>query len=148
MRLVSSRVAFPGHGILPCARLGQGAKRADDPGRFLPIMRAKSSSSLRRGQKLAAAWKYHAAGSQKHDKHAIEKAAAKLMRKPDKAAEVLAKLDPEHRRAVALRWALTELEEEFVKADSNHDGKLTYAEFKAWALKTIETGPQRDEVTD
>lgn len=141
--------------VLTLSRLGQGARRWDDAGRLLTTVRAKSSSStssssgsLQRGQRLAASWKYHAAGSQKLEKHAIEKAAAKLMSKPDKAAEVLSKLAPEDRRAVALSWALTELEEEFVKADSDHDGKLTYAEFKAWALKTIESGPQRAEVTE
>jgi len=39
---------------------------------------------------------------------------------------------------------LTELEEEFVKADQDKDGKLTYEEFKNWAHKAIQKGPERD----
>jgi len=74
----------------------------------------------------------------------LERAASKLMRRPDKAAEIMEKMPPEERRRVALAWAMTELEEEFVKADKDKDGKLTYAEFKAWAFKAIETGPKRD----
>jgi hypothetical protein len=90
--------------------------------------------------KLAAAWKNHdqnAPGS-----HAVERAAVKLLKKPEKAAEILAKLPVEQRRSVALAWALTELEEEFLKADRDKDGKLSYAEFKTWALSVIHTGPK------
>lgn len=100
--------------------------------------------ALRR--RLAASWKYHPRGGQP-DRHAIELAASKLLKKPEKAAEVLAKLNPEDRRAVALAWAMTELEEEFIKADTDHDGKLSYKEFKDWAIRTIQCGPKRDEVT-
>jgi len=60
----------------------------------------------------------------------------------------LASLPPEQRRSVALAWALTELEEEFVKADRDKDGKLTYAEFKTWAEQVIRTGPSRVRVED
>jgi hypothetical protein len=77
----------------------------------------------------------------------IEAAAAKMLKKPDKALEVLSKLNPEDRRAVALSWAMTELEEEFIKADTDHDGQLSYTEFKDWAIRTIQSGPKRDEVT-
>lgn len=45
---------------------------------------------------------------------------------------------------MALAWALTELEEEFVKADRDKDGKLTYQEFKNWAVKAIQKGPERE----
>jgi len=98
-------------------------------------------------QRLAVAWKRH------HDQQAVtplavEKAAVKLLRKPEKAAEVLAKLPVEQRRSVALAWALTELEEEFVKADRDKDGKLTYAEFKSWAQEVINTGPRRVHVEE
>jgi len=96
-------------------------------------------------QRLAMAWK------DKHPPemgmHSVETAAAKLLRRPEKAAEVMANLPPQERRAVALSWALTELEEEFAKADQDRDGKLTYPEFKQWVMKVIETGPQRDSVT-
>lgn len=82
------------------------------------------------------------------DVESIERAAAKLMRQPDKAAEVMSKLPPEDRRIVALSWALTELEEEFSKADTDKDGKLSYKEFKAWAQKVIDNGRQRDVAAD
>jgi len=74
----------------------------------------------------------------------LERAASKLMRRPDKAAEIMEALPPQERRRVALAWAMTELEEEFVKADKDKDGKLTYTEFKAWAFNAIQTGPKRD----
>lgn len=76
---------------------------------------------------------------------AIEKAAANLLRRPEKAADIIANLPMEERRRVALAWAMTELEEEFVKADKDKDGSLTYKEFKQWAFKAIETGPKRQE---
>jgi len=92
--------------------------------------------------RLAAAWKGRDVSAA--DQEAAEKAAAKLLRKPEKAAELMARLPVEQRRIVALSWALTELEEEFAKADKDRDGKLTYAEFKHWALEVIENGRQRD----
>lgn len=95
-------------------------------------------------QRLAVAWKGH--DPHGVTPHAVERAAVKLLRKPEKAAEVLAKLPVEQRRSVALAWALTELEEEFVKADRDKDGKLTYGEFKTWAQEVIKTGPRRPEV--
>lgn len=103
-------------------------------------------------QRLSAAWKGHHSDQQidAHavTPHAVERAAVKLLRKPEKAAEVLSKLPVEQRRSVALAWALTELEEEFVKADRDKDGKLTYAEFKTWALDIISTGPKRSDRSD
>mmetsp|Transcript_131101 Transcript_131101/g.327083 ORF Transcript_131101/g.327083 Transcript_131101/m.327083 type:complete len:280 (+) Transcript_131101:67-906(+) len=99
-------------------------------------------------QRLAAAWKGHHPDSRAATPHAVEKAAVKLLRRPEKAAEVLANLPVEQRRSVALAWALTELEEEFVKADRDKDGKLTYAEFKTWAQEVINTGPKRVDVEE
>jgi len=96
-------------------------------------------------QRLAAAWKGHHAPT--IDSHAVERAAASLLRKPEKAAEVMSALPMDERRVVALSWAMTELEEEFAKADKDLDGKLSYAEFKQWATNVIETGPKRDEVS-
>jgi len=95
-------------------------------------------------QRLAVAWKTHPPPS---DPQVAERAAAKLLRRPEKAAELMANLPPEQRRTVALSWALTELEEEFAKADQDLDGKLSYEEFKRWVHKVIETGPQRPETT-
>lgn len=97
-------------------------------------------------QRLAAAWKGH--GAPEVDKNTVERAAARLLRQPERAAEVMATLPVDHRRAVALSWALTELEEEFAKADKDMDGKLSYREFQTWLLKVIQTGPQRDVVTE
>lgn len=78
----------------------------------------------------------------------IEAAAARLLRRPEKAAEIMQSMPADERRKVALAWAMTELEEEFVKADKDKDGKLTYNEFRAWAFKAIETGPQRDQTQE
>merc|ERR1719410_2345657 len=83
-----------------------------------------------------------ALGGKKSDK--VAKAAANMLRRPERTAEIMANLPVEERRKVALAWAMTELEEEFTKADKDRDGKLTYKEFKAWAFKAIESGPQRD----
>jgi len=102
-------------------------------------------------QRLAAAWKgHHSDQSDPHavTPHAVERAAVKLLRNPEKAAEVLSKLPVEQRRSVALAWALSELEDEFVKADRDKDGKLTYSEFKAWAEEIIKTGPKRCQTQD
>jgi hypothetical protein len=93
-------------------------------------------------QRLSAAWKGH--HSPPIDPHIAEKAAANLLRRPEKAAELLSNLPMEQRRVIALSWALTELEEEFAKADKDLDGKLSYAEFKEWATKVIESGRERD----
>lgn len=98
--------------------------------------------------RLAAAWKHHHHDPKASTPHTVERAAVKLLRKPEKAAEVLTKLPVEQRRSVALAWALTELEEEFVKADRDKDGKLTYAEFKSWAQEVINTGPTRVELEE
>lgn len=93
-------------------------------------------------QRLAASWKDHRPAGV--DPLLAEKAAAQLLRKPEKAASVLAKMPMDVRRSIALSWALTELEEEFSKADTDRDGKLDYQDFQRWALKIIESGPARD----
>lgn len=41
---------------------------------------------------------------------------------------------------------MAELEDEFAKADYDRDGDLTYAEFHAWANRTINTGPEAADV--
>eukprot|EP00928_Gymnodinium_smaydae_P043701 TRINITY_DN29235_c0_g1_i1.p1 TRINITY_DN29235_c0_g1~~TRINITY_DN29235_c0_g1_i1.p1 ORF type:complete len:313 (-),score=61.15 TRINITY_DN29235_c0_g1_i1:242-1123(-) len=92
-------------------------------------------------QNVAAAPK---TGHAQLDSHMLERAAAKLLRQPAQAAEIMAKLPIEDRRNVALAWALTEIEEEFIKADKDKDGKLTYEEFRQWAFTTMMTGPKRD----
>lgn len=96
--------------------------------------------------RIAAAWKEKAFTSE--DTLAVERAAAKMLRRPEKAAEMMAAFSEDQRRTVALSWALTELEEEFKKADADQDGKVTYGEFKRWVMNVIETGPQRDAVSD
>lgn len=80
----------------------------------------------------------------RHASNQVERAAAQMLRQPEMAAEVMASLPVDERQRVALAWAMSELEEEFVKADTDRDGKLSYNEFKAWALAAIETGSSKD----
>jgi hypothetical protein len=96
--------------------------------------------------RLAGAWKGYEAPTV--DPNIIERTAKKMLQRPDKAALMLANLPDEDRRAVALSWALTELEEEFAKADQDRDGKLSFPEFRNWAMKVIETGQKRAETPE
>lgn len=81
------------------------------------------------------------------DPKMAEKAAVQLLKNPRKAAEIMQKLPEDSRRAVALSWALTELEDEFHKADQDRDGKLTFYEFQKWVKRVIEEGQNRDAAT-
>lgn len=110
------------------------ASKKADPGRW------QYRYALR--HRMVTAWKHNP-----KDQMVMEKAAAKLLRRPEKAAEMMADLPEDQRRAIALSWAMTELEEEFTKADKDLDGKLSYKEFKQWANNIIESGPTRDQVT-
>eukprot|EP00933_Yihiella_yeosuensis_P054588 TRINITY_DN53071_c0_g1_i1.p1 TRINITY_DN53071_c0_g1~~TRINITY_DN53071_c0_g1_i1.p1 ORF type:complete len:323 (+),score=59.06 TRINITY_DN53071_c0_g1_i1:28-969(+) len=98
-------------------------------------------------QRLAAKWKGNTALASGSHHTSVERTAAKISRQPEILAEMMSNLPKEQRRAIALSWALTELEEEFAKADKDSDGKLSYKEFREWALKVIDTGPKRQEVT-
>lgn len=97
-------------------------------------------------QRLAASWHNHRPAGV--DPLLAEKAAAQLLRRPEKAATVLATMPMDMRRSIALSWALTELEEEFSKADTDKDGKLDFKDFQNWAHNIIESGPQRDTTPD
>lgn len=75
-----------------------------------------------------------------------EKAAAKLLHNPQKAADILSTMPLADRRTVALTWALNELEEDFKAADRDKDGQLNYKEFRDWADQIIEDAARRSEV--
>lgn len=48
---------------------------------------------------------------------------------------------PAHaKKQIGLKWAATELEDEFTKADSNADGSLSWSEFRVWASQAIGRG--------
>ena len=66
----------------------------------------------------------------------------------DRAAleEFLDALPPDQRKLASLRYVASELEDEFERADLNHDGKLTFSEFKEWASELVNHGNDRDEV--
>ena len=71
--------------------------------------------------------------------------AAHLAADPVRLRAVMAALPPDARRAAGLSWALSELEDEFAKADINADGTLTFAEFRSWADALLADGPKPAE---
>lgn len=109
-----------------------------------------ANSSIQRRHKLAAAWKGHVPKPSQRSEvvRGAEKVALHLLEDPQKAAILMEKLPIERRRAVALSWALTELEQEFSKADKDHDGHLSYAEFKEWCDQLMRHGAEREEARD
>jgi hypothetical protein len=55
-------------------------------------------------------------------------------------------LPAEQRKHASLRYVASELEDEFERADLNHDGALTFGEFKEWATELVRDGDERAQV--
>jgi len=73
--------------------------------------------------------------------------AQRLGQDREKLDAFLDALPPAERKRASLRFvAGSELEDEFGRADINHDGSLTFAEFKAWAAELVNEGEGRGAV--
>ena len=65
---------------------------------------------------------------------------------PAAVRAVIAALPRDSRREVGLAWAVSELEDEFARADVDADGQLTYAEFKEWGQALVRSdGPSHSD---
>lgn len=52
-------------------------------------------------------------------------------------------LPADAKKQVGLKWAATELENEFAKADTDADGNLEWSEFRTWANDAMRDGAER-----
>lgn len=72
--------------------------------------------------------------------HEMQRTAALLASDPAAIEALAAALPVAAKKQIGLKWAMAAAEEEFAKADANVDGSLSFAEFRAWAIATVDAG--------